>query len=127
MTLDVTCGKVVITNNQKYIRGKGIMNYFPTSGLGLRPARVSSNSAISDEAEREKLILTSSDQENLNEPKKFQGRPWKAKREDYDYNDHVFGIGTNERVGAIVLQRTRALNQPSGNLSLGCWWLAYLC
>ena len=94
------------------------MNYFPTSGLGLRPARVSSNSAISDETEREKLILTSSDQENLNEPKRFQGRPWKAKREDFDYNGHVFGIRTNERVGAIALQPTRASNQLSGNLSL---------
>ena len=93
----------------------GTVDDFLGSRLGLRSSRVSSHSTFGDHAEQEQLI-SSLDNCNSNETKKSQGRPWKAKREDYDYADNVFGIRTNENGIPMALQRTRVATQLPGIL-----------
>jgi len=87
------------------INGMGTVEDFLGSRLGLRSSRVTSNSTFGDQDEREQLISSSFDKENIKGTKKSQGRPWKAKREDYD--DDVFGISTNQKGTSIKMQRTR--------------------
>ena len=96
----------------------GSVDDFLGSRLGLRSSRVSSNSTFGDHAENEQLLSSSYlDNGNLNETKKSQGRSWKAKREDYDEEDNVFGTRTKENTNAITLQR-RIATQPLGMLTL---------
>ena len=107
---------VLVRNfNKTHLLIKGVMNDYITSGLGLRSSRVSSNRLMSDEVEREQLI-SSLDKRQLNESNKSQGRPWKAKREDYDYGDHLLAINANENIGPTSLQQRRDATQPPGTL-----------
>jgi len=82
----------------------GTVENFLGSRLGLRSSRVTSSSTLGDQDECEQLITTSFEREQQNETKKSQGRPWKAKREDYD--EDVFGISAKENGNAIPLHRT---------------------
>ena len=92
--------------------GMGTVENFLGSRLGLRSSRVTSSSTLGDQDECEQLISTSFERERQNETKKSQGRPWKAKREDYD--EDVFGISAQENGNSIPMHRTAGSIQLPG-------------
>ena len=89
----------------------GTVENFLGSRLGLRSSRVTSSSTIGEQDECEQLI-SNSERAHPKETKKSQGRPWKAKREDYD--EDVFSNCVKENGNAIPLQRTTGYTQNQG-------------
>ena len=92
----------------------GTVEDFLGSKLGLRSSRAASNLGLEDQDEREQLLQNATfEKENRKETKKSQGRPWKAKQEDYP--DDVFGNHRTGNGNVIPLQRAKVTTQLQGS------------